>query len=546
MLSETPLRPKKHYKNQIILKKLTNIPFLEIESIPLLIKDFLTQKIPGFESQFFNLENIEKQFLQKEKSFSSEKRKVLCEVLQNQYSDFPQSEKQQSNLKNLELENTFTVTTGHQLNLFTGPVFFIYKILQTIKLAEFLNQKFPTKNFVPLFWLASEDHDFEEINHFKTENHYYETKAKSGGTVGRIEVEDDFFISQFEEEFKDSVFGTELILLLKRAYRKGNTLSQATRIIVHELFSDYGLIVLDGDEAKLKSEMKSVFKEELVNQDLFETTQGTVHFLTEKYGKVQVNPREINLFYLSETRDRIAFEDNQYVIVDQEKSFSQEEILAELENHPEKFSPNALMRPVYQETILPNITYIGGNAEIMYWLELKNYFEKLDLPFPILIPRNSMLMISEKTVAKTKNLGLEINDFFKNFAVVTNNLLFENNEILPLLNQQETQLKEQFDNLKVKAELTEKTFGNLVEGEQTRQLKSFDRMRKRLLRAEKIKQSEKLERLENLFQKIHPGNTWQERNYNFSVFYADLGQEWLHSCYQDLEVENSELIIFTI
>lgn len=528
------------------MKKLTNIPFLEIESIPSLIKDFLQQKIPGFESQFFNLENIEKQFQRKGKSFSEEKRRVLCEVLQEQHSHHQQSEQQQSNLEHLELEETFTVTTGHQLNLFTGPVFFIYKILQTIKLAEFLNEKFQTKYFVPLFWLASEDHDFEEINHFKTENHYYETKAKSGGAVGRIKVEDDFFISQFEEEFKDSIFGTELILLLKRAYKKGNTLSQATRIIVHELFSDYGLLVLDADEAKLKAQMRSTFKDELLNQNLFETTQETVGFLTEKYGKVQVNPREINLFYLSETRDRIAFEDDQFVIVDTKKSFSKEEVLAELENHPERFSPNALMRPVYQETILPNIAYIGGNAEIMYWLELKNYFKELNLPFPILIPRNSMLMISEKTVSKAENLGLEINDFFKNFATVTNNLLLEENVILPLLNKQEINLKEQFHTLKAKAELTEKTFGNLVEAEQTRQLKSFDRMKKRLLRAEKIKQSEKLERIENLFLKIHPGNTWQERNYNFSVFYSDLGQEWLHNCYQELEVENSELIIFTI
>lgn len=528
------------------MKKLTNIPFVEIESIPLLIKDFLIQKIPGFEDQFFNLENIEKVFLQKESSFSGEKRKVLCDVLQDQYTDFTKSEQQQSNLKKLALKETFTVTTGHQLNLFTGPVFFIYKILQTIKLASFLNEKFPAKNFVPLFWLASEDHDFEEINHFKTENNYYEIKAKSGGPVGKIKVEDHFFITQFEEEFKDCVFGTELLLLLKRAYKKGNTLSQATRIIVHELFSEYGLIVLDGDEAPLKAEMKAVFKAELLNQDLFETTQETVGFLTEKYGKVQVNPREINLFYLSETRDRISFEGDRFIIVDQDQSFSEEEILAELESHPERFSPNALMRPVYQETILPNITYIGGNAEIMYWLELKNYFEKLNLPFPILIPRNSMLMISEKTVDKTKKIGLEINDFFKNFAVVTNDLLLQNNEILPLLNQQEAQLKAQFSTLKAKAELTEKTFGNLVEGEETRQLKSFERMKKRLLRAEKIKQSEKMERLENLFQKIHPGNTWQERNYNFSVFYADLGPDWLHECYDALEVENSELIIFTI
>lgn len=528
------------------MKKLTTIPFLEIDSIPLLIKDFLSKKIPGFESNIFNVENIEKQFQLKEKSFKAEKRETLVQVLTDQYSTFKLDEKQTKNLDLLSNQNTFTVTTGHQLNLFTGPVFFIYKILQTIKLAEFLNQKFSTKKFVPLFWLASEDHDFEEINHFKTGDYYYETKAKSGGVVGRIKVEDDFFISQFEEEFKDSVFGTELILLLKRAYKKGNTLTKATQIIVQELFSDYGLLVLDGDDKRLKAEMKSVFKNELLQQSLFETTRETVELLSEKYGKVQVNPREINLFYLSETRDRIAFEDDRFVIVEGEKSFSIDEILTELENHPERFSPNALMRPVYQETILPNIAYIGGNAEIMYWLELKNYFKSIDLPFPVLIPRNSMLMVSEKSVSKTKSMGLEMTDFFKNFATVTKNILLDENEILPLLNQQEIQLEEQFKNLKQEAELTEKTFGNLVEAEQTRQLKSFDRMKKRLLRAEKIKQSEKLARLEKLFLQIHPGNTWQERTYNFSVFYSDLSKEWLQNCYEEMSVESPELIIFSI
>ncbi|HAI79644.1 MAG TPA: bacillithiol biosynthesis cysteine-adding enzyme BshC, partial [Chryseobacterium sp.] len=262
------------------------------------------QKVDGFGNQLFNDENIENQFRLKAQEFSSEKRKILFDVLQEQYSGFKLNEKQEENLNSVLQENTFTVTTGHQLNLFTGPAFFIYKILQTIKLADELNRKFPGRNTVPVFWMATEDHDFEEINHFKTENRYYETKAKAGGAVGRIIVEDDFFISEFEEEFKDSVFGTELILLMKKAYKKGNSLAQATRILVQELFASYGLLVIDGDDAKLKSQMKERFRNELLHQELFESTKETVAYLSEAYGKVQVNPREINLFYLTETRNR--------------------------------------------------------------------------------------------------------------------------------------------------------------------------------------------------------------------------------------------------
>lgn len=528
------------------MKKLAALPFTEIESIPLLIKDFLLKKIPGFEADVFNTENIEGQFQEKVNSFSPEGRKILADVLRQQYSGFQLSEMQAANLEFLEDENTFTVTTGHQLNLFTGPVFFVYKILQTIKLASFLNQKFPEKKVIPVFWMATEDHDFEEIDHFKTENIFYQTKAKSGGVVGKIQVEDDFFISEFEKEFKSTVFGTELILMMKRAYKKGNSFAEATRILTHELFSDYGLIVIDGDHPFLKMQMKTVFKNELLHNELHESTKEKVDFLQEKYGKVQVNPREINLFYLTETRNRIEYVDENYHIVDTDITFSEDEILKELENHPEKFSPNALMRPVFQETVLPNLAYIGGNAEIMYWLELKDYFEKIQLPFPVLIPRNSMLFLSEKTHSKTQNFGLQLTDFFRSFASVTKELLLKNNEILTLLDQEEKDLNNRFNVISTKSALTDKSFESLVNAERARQLKSFGRMKKRLLRAEKIKHREKLERLENLFLTIHPNNNWQERVYNFSVYYSEFGRDWLQYCYDEMDVEKSELIISSI
>lgn len=529
-----------------MVRKHSSISFLDIESIPVLIKDFLMQKIDGFEKYRFTDNNIENQFQLKSEKFSLDKRQVLKDVLEKQYSGIQLTENQSTHLDLLLQENTFTVTTGHQLNLFTGPAFFIYKILQTIKLAGDLNEKYPDRKTVPVFWMATEDHDFEEINHFKTQNSYYETHAISGGAVGRILVEDDFFISEFEKEFKDAVFGTELILLMKKAYKKGNSLAQATRILVQELFSEYGLLVIDGDDAAMKSQMKEVFKNELLHQELYESTKNTVEFLSETYGKVQVNPREINLFYLTETRNRIEFNGDNYTIVDTDITFSKEEILEELKNYPEKFSPNALMRPVYQETVLPNLAYIGGNAEIMYWLELKNYYDKIGLPFPVLIPRVSLLFVTEKTMEKAAKLDLKAHHFFKNFASVTKEILLQESEILKLLNQEELSLIKSFDEIADKAAQTEKSFGSLVNAEKSRQLKSFERMKKRLLRAEKVKQNEKLQRLENLFLTIHPDKNWQERVFNFSVFYGDLGHEWLQSCYEEIDVRKSELIILSI
>ena len=528
------------------MKTINKIAFSEIESIPKLIKDFLNHDINGFEAHTFSLENFAQQIHLKQNSFTLEKREILSETIKSQLSDFKLSSKQIENLENLKHKNTFTITTGHQLNLFSGPVFFIYKILQTIKTCTHLQQNFPDFNFVPVYWMASEDHDFAEINHFKTENNYYEINEKSGGAVGKISVNDTFVISEFEKEFKDSVFGTELILMLKEAYKNGNTLTKAIQTLVNRLFSDLGLLIVDGDSKQLKNQIKDIFKNELENFSLHKNSKDKVDFLTAKYGKVQVNPREINLFYLSETRDRIDFDGKNYIVVDKNIQFTKEEILNELDSFPEKFSPNALMRPVYQETVLPNLAYIGGNAEIMYWLELKDYFTELNLPFPVLIPRNSMLFLKEKTLGKIEKLNLKIDDFFQNFTKITNDKILDNNEILNLLNEKENLLTKQFSELKNAAESTEKSFGNLVEAEETRQLKSFERMKKRLLRAEKIKQNELLERLENLFLDVHPSKTWQERIYNFSVLFADFGYSWIEFCLEEMVVEDSKLIIVAI
>lgn len=531
---------------QTELKTINKISFQDIESIPQLVKDFLNHQIEGFEEYTFSLDHLIKRLHEKQNSFTSDQREILAEVLENQLSGLTLSSKQRQNLNDLKLKNSFTITTGHQLNLFSGPVFFVYKILQTIKTCSYLKENFPDFNFVPVYWMASEDHDFAEINHFKTENNYYEINEKSGGAVGRIEITDTFFISEFEREFKDFVFGTELILMLKEAYKPGNTLTQAIQILVNRLFSDFGLLILDGDSKELKKQIKETFKDELLNFTLYKTSKEKVEFLTEKYGKVQVNPREINLFYLTDTRDRIDFDGKKYSIVDKNIQFTEEEILRELEDHPEKFSPNALMRPVYQETILPNLAYIGGNAEIMYWLELKDYFKEINLPFPILIPRNSMLFLKEKTLGKIEKLQLKIEDFFKNFTAITNTKILDNNEILRLLEEKENLLMHQFSELKRASETTEKSFGNMVKAEEVRQMKSFKRMKKRLLHAEKIKQNEMLERLENLFLDVHPSKNWQERVYNFSVFFADHGYSWLETCLEEMQIEESKLIILAI
>lgn len=527
------------------MKKIDSIGFNEIPSIPQLIKDFLGGGNAVFSDLNFNRKNFERAISERS-SFGENQRALVAGTIQEQFQGLQLSQLQQEHLNHLRTQSTFTVVTGHQLNLFTGPAFFIYKVLQTIKTADWLAGEFPEYRFVPVFWMATEDHDFEEINHFRTQHNVLRTKAAAGGPVGRIVIEDVGFISEFEAEFKNTVFGTEMVLWMKEAYQVGRNLADATRILVHRIFSEYGLLILDGDDSALKTQMTQVFSDELQHGQLESSTAGTVALLRQRYGAVQVNPRSINLFYLNEKRERIDRHGAGFMLQESGHLFSEAEMLDELIRHPEKFSPNALMRPVYQETVLPNVAYIGGNAEIMYWLELQDYFKHLQLPFPVLIPRNSMVFLPAKTLKKMEKSVLGIPTFFKDFPKVLNGLILKESTIVSKIEHAEKQVADTFETLKQSASETDKTFGHLVDAEEKRQLKSLEKMRRRLLRAEKIKHAEKIAYLENLYLEVHPGKNWQERVLNFSVFYADLGADWLKYCYGTTDPEKSNLIITEI
>ncbi|PIE50841.1 MAG: bacillithiol biosynthesis cysteine-adding enzyme BshC [Flavobacteriales bacterium] len=525
------------------MKKNKEIAFIDIPTIPQQIKDLLMGKLEDFQEDTFSWDNFERKIQAKSPFFTDEKRKVLHRVLSEQLSDFQLSEKQGFNLESLKDKKTFTITTGHQLNLFSGSVFFIYKILQTIKTAEVLNQKFPDYHFVPIFWLATEDHDFEEINHFKTATKKYQIHAESGNAVGRIKINDITFIKEFERDVKCLPFGAELVKLMKKAYQKGKTLTQATQEVVQYLFADRGLLFIDGDEKAFKDQMIPLFEKELQDFDLMKKSQRNRDFLTQKYGKVQVNPREINLFYLSDTRNRIVKNGEKWSVLDKDIHFTKSDLAMELKNHPERFSPNALLRPVFQEMVLPNLAYIGGNAEIMYWLELKDYCKAHQIPFPILIPRNSILFLDEKTVKKVERLNFKIDDFLGDIQSIINQKILDNHEVLALMNQQKESLVQQFKAIKDEAVKTHISFRNLVEAEETRQLKSFERMKKRLLKAERKRHQEYVGRVEDLYQKIHPSGVWQERIFNFSEFYLFKGEKWLDFCYDVMQIKKTVLII---
>ena len=371
--------------------------------------------------------------------------------------------------------------------------------------------------------MATEDHDFEEINHFHLSNRTISWHSEQTGATG------DFATDTLEAVFQtfDKAIGLgknadALRTLFKDSYLKHHNLAEATRYLVNALFEEYGVVVIDGNDKTLKQLFIPYIEDDLLHSVAHKEVTKTIAELhaVDKTYPVQVNPREVNMFYLTEGgRNRIVRTSDGFEVLDTSIYFSKEAILEELYSHPERFSPNVLLRPLYQEVILPNLAYIGGGGEIAYWLELKRFFKTEKVPFPMLMLRNSAMLISQLQTNKLEKLQLTATDLFLTPNDLKNKKALQLSEFPIDFTPQREVLQQQFAALYQLAAHTDITFLNAVKAQETRQLKGFDALEKRLLKAQKRKYSSELERTIALQNELFPNGSLQERFANFTDFY---------------------------
>ncbi len=523
------------------MHKIKSIPFEKTGYFTNIIVDYLAknEKVVPFYQNFPDIIGFKSQINEKSKSFSNSSRKIVIESLEDQYHNFEISDKTKQNISLLKDTNTFTVTTGHQLNLFTGPLYFLYKIVSTINLAKRLKKELPESNFVPVYWMASEDHDFEEIQFFNFKEEKISWNRESKGAVGRLSLEKfDNVLEDFYNQLGKSRNAKDLIELFKKSYLEHENLTDATRFLANNLFGEYGLVILDGDDRVLKEQFIPYVKEELLDQICFKEVSKTNKELAKDY-KVQVNPREINLFYLdSNLRERIVFDDGLYKIFNTNLTFTKEEILQEVEDFPEKFSPNVLMRSLYQEVILPNLCYIGGGGEIAYWLEMKNFFESQKVPFPILLLRNSVLLIPEKQLIKLEKLDISEEEIFSKQEELVAKKVSHISEINIDLSEEKQKLETMFAKLEELSNKTDQSFSGAVKAQSKKQQNGLKNLEKRLLKAQKRKHKELVNRIIILQNELFPNRSLQERNANFSEFYNEIGDELINGLLENIDPLN--------
>lgn len=505
--------------------KVLNFNSDELLHFESLISDFLAQKpdISDLVSSFPSFENCQTDASSKE--FSPENRSLLCKVIARQYDGLSITSEVQKNIDALASNKTFTITTGHQLCLFTGPLYFIYKIISVIKLCQQLNEIGDNK-FVPVFWLASEDHDFEEVNHafFYQKKIVWEQNAS--GPVGPIRTDSILTLIDDLKSIMGSGFAEKKWLpLLTEAYSQP-TLADATRFLANELFGRFGLVVIDANNREFKSLFIDKMKDELLESPTMKAVSITNKRLLAANYKVHVNPREINLFYMSSgIRARIEKKsEDSWHVVGHPISWTKEELMEELNSAPERFSPNVIMRPVYQETILPNIAYIGGPSEIAYWLQLKGLFDFHKLKFPLLVLRDSALLINQKQTQKIEKLGLKYNGLFGNREVLRKSVI---NIADASLNTEQEKIAVIFQSVISKMSSVDATLENTARADEQRISQMLSNLEKKMIKALKTKEEVKVQQIDKLMDELFPEGILQERHDNFFQYVFEFGDELL-------------------
>jgi bacillithiol biosynthesis cysteine-adding enzyme BshC len=462
-------------------------------------------------------------------------RQLLVEQLRQQYEGTPLNQKQQYHLQLLKADTTFTITTAHQPNIFTGHLYFIYKILHAIKLADQLNEAIPGNHFVPVYYMGSEDADLDELGqvYIHGRNHVWQTQQS--GAVGRMKVDKALLqmIGTIAGEITVLPHGEAIMQLVRDCYREGLTIEQATFALVNALFAEYGLLILLPDNQELKRAFIPVVEKELNEQFSSKAVAGTVSRFPQEY-KVQAAGREVNLFYLADgLRERIEQEGNNWVVVNTNLRFTDAELKAELHNHPERFSANVILRPVFQEMILPNVAFIGGGGEIAYWLELQEVFEAAGVPFPVLVVRNSFMIAANKPAELASKLGFSLTDLFRSEQDLLNELVKRNSSLQLSLEKEREQLADLYNKMKTISGNIDANLSQHTEALHVQADKKLQALEKKMLRAERRKYRDQQGQLHAVKSSLFPGNGLQERVDNLLPYYGKWGRGFLEVVYNN-------------
>lgn len=471
----------------------------------------------------------------------------FLEIIRKQYIEFDaEDDYEQILIKNnyKKGNKVYTITCAHQPILFGGPMYVLLKIIDCIVLCEKLRKQNPNICFLPIFYIGAEDHDVDEICKVsifnKTIQWHNESKAASG--FWKI---DENFIQTKNELFsiiKNTPNEAFICDIIEQCFVDKNY-GISYQKFIHKIFGKYGLLSIQPNDKQIKAQMKFVFSDELKTTESFKKVTETNEILKEHLD-IQAKPREINLFFSDEhARNRIILDGEQYKVMNTNICFNKNEIQTFVDNNYANISPNVILRPLMQEYILPNILFIGGGAEISYWLQLKTLFKYYNIQFPMLLRRSSAIIVEKNSIEKLKKWDIDLKYFIQNINDIEKKYLQEHKSKSSNIDFEFQTIQEQLNNIKNKAKDIDFAMLSSIEADEVKIIKILQNVVSKLDKTEKNKMEIVLKQLENIREKIMPNKVLHERKNSWIEYFAMYGFDWLEYMIQHQDAFKGEMLI---
>lgn len=451
-------------------------------------------------------------------------REELSETLLNQYKSWGlNNERVIQSITALKEEKTYAIVTAHQPCLLTGPLYFVIKIAAAIRLAADLNEKHQAEGlkFVPVYWMGAEDHDFEEISHARVFSKTIQWEhPQAEGPVGRLSTDGlQAVIEELSGVLGSAELDQTLLTATKEAYLGAENYGSATARFVDFLFGDEGLIILQQDNPAFKALMKDVFNQELFGESSISIIAERMKALEKNYHN-QAHSRDINLFLLRDgKRQRIKRQGDDFVLVDTEQVLTAEQMRKIVSEHPDELSPNVILRPLFQQRLLPAPVFIGGGSEVAYWMQLQPLFDKHSAHFPVLLLRNSLMYIDSTSLKKMQQTGVKVNDLFKDVDHLLREFVEDKAGDEISLGKEKGQIVGLFKQIANSAAEIDPGLKKSVQAEEQKALKSLSTIEDKIIRAQKKRFEVEVNKIRGLKDRLFPNGHLQERKDNFIPIY---------------------------
>jgi bacillithiol synthase len=367
-------------------------------------------------------------------------RNELVKILRQSNLNLGAKELSLNNIERLGNPQSLCVFAGQQTGIFLGPVYTIYKALATVKLALHY-QKLLNHPVIPCFWMATDDHDFAEISSVgflgrggeSLKLSYNSPNSDAGLPISDVKYDDNILslLDQLEQTMLDTEFKKPLLEFIQNTYKPGVPIADSFARLFNHLIGDYGIVLVDPNFPGLKQHFKKIFVHETENhRQTFSAFDKQSKWLVESGYHAQIHKTGdlLNLFYHTPKRSNLALTDESYSVGDSDQKYTQAQLIQMIQANPERFSPNALLRPIAQAAAFPTLCQITGPSELAYYAQIAPLFELFDVPLPIIFPRPGMTIIEPQAKRIVDKYQLDIGQMKNNIEQVVGEVI---NKLFP-------------------------------------------------------------------------------------------------------------------